>query len=263
MTKDQVIQPGNYFYSRPGWDKEVLVTVLVPDETCHDPRDEPLFVRFTTGYYPTRWSNIPADAVFREGGPGVPIQPRFCGLCGHGMRAWTTTNNRVETARCPSCEQNDQPRFNVITGKPLTSEEINWLFNTQLLYRLFLERAPYPSKKSQAWESLPGIISVQTENGPVGIRQSGNGAEIFVPEREESAALVDLFYLGKDGQKESNGKAGCPQIVIDDVASPDQVGYAIYKPGHTEVEFEHGVERRPDGRWRYPDSEKASPPDKV
>ena len=72
MTKNQAIPPGNYFYQCPGWDKPVPVTVLTPDESCQDPRDEVLFVRFTTGYFPDRWSNIPADAIFTEGGPGVP-----------------------------------------------------------------------------------------------------------------------------------------------------------------------------------------------
>lgn len=54
------IIPGDYYYTRPGWDRPVPVTV--------EERGKQLFVRFYHDVTPVRWKDIPADAQFTKRG---------------------------------------------------------------------------------------------------------------------------------------------------------------------------------------------------
>ena len=78
----------------------------------------------------------------------------FCAICGCELKlkGRVVSNNRAETARCLNCDHDSRRlapslcRFRVDTGFPTSLAEQQWMEDTQTLWRLFVQREPYPPK---------------------------------------------------------------------------------------------------------------------
>lgn len=98
--------------------------------------------------------------------------------------------------------------------------------------------------RTEPWESDPTIevhvFDMAEGRGKVGLRPCSYGLEIYVPGQKDAVALVDLFYLSKEGQT-VEGRGGHPQMIIYDSVRDEVLARALFRPDGTRVDFETGV----------------------